>query len=177
MKERRPLNELISLDPHGQGKFSVVPSSSLCGKKDCTILSARISLSYANGSEASPDQGVYIHHLLSFAPVKAVTNAVGLCDVQNPDKNILSKYMPVHIPFSPFTGRGEDGGPVSMVFTSEDGSFNSGYHLGKDNVLIVMSDLVNYKDYSQEVYLTYDYEYVDGFQGDSAMTTLLSVTG
>jgi hypothetical protein len=41
----------------------------------------------------------------------------------------------------------------------------------------VQSDLVNYKNYTQNVYLTWDYEYVPGFVGINAITTLLSVTG
>jgi hypothetical protein len=178
-QDYRPMNEMMSLDPRGQGKISFLPKGGLCGGEDCTILSARLGLSYEDGSEASPETGVYIHHLLSFSPSRPSTNAIGLCDVTNPKEDIgfVNKILSNKLPFSPFTGRGEDGGAVSMVFTSGDGKFDSGYHLGKDDFVLVQSDLVNYKNTTQNVYLTYEYEYVPGFQGINAITTLLSVTG
>ena len=134
-------------------------------------------MTYEDGSEASPETGVYIHHLLAFVPGKPSTNAIGLCDVEDPakDTGIMSKLNT--LPLSPFTGRGEDGGAVFMMFTSEDGKYNSGFHLGKNDNIVVQSDLVNYKNETQKVYLTYEYEYVEGLQGAQAITTLLSVTG
>jgi hypothetical protein len=136
-------------------------------------------MTYEDGSEATPDTGVYVHHLLSFTPGHPSTNAIGLCDVPDPAKDIgsFNKAMSNTLPFSPFTGRGEDGGAVPYVFTSDDGKFESGFHMGKNDFVLVQSDLVNYKNETQTVYLTYDYEYVDGFQGASAITTLMSVTG
>jgi hypothetical protein len=167
------------LDPRGQGKLTLLPKGNLCGDKDCTILTARLGLTYANGSEATPQTGAYIHHLLSFSPSRPSTNAIGLCDVPNSaqDVGFVNKILPLNLPFAPFTGRGEDGGPVFTQFTSDDGTYNSGFHLGKDDYIIVQSDLVNYNNETQNVYVTYEYEYVDGFQGASAISTLLSVTG
>jgi hypothetical protein len=175
----RPITELMSLDPRGQGKISFLPKGGLCGNKDCTVLSVRIGLTYADGKEATPETGVYIHHLLSFTAARPSTNAIGLCDVEDPAKDLgfFNRIMPTTLPFAPFTGRGEDGGAVNMVYTSDDGRYNSGFHLGKDDTILVQSDLVNYKNETQDVYLTFDYEYVEGFQGISAITTLLSVTG
>lgn len=136
-------------------------------------------MTYEDGSIASPETGVYIHHLLSFSPSRPSTNAIGLCDVEDSSKDIgwFNRIIPNNLPFSPFTGRGEDGEAVSYVFTPENGGFNSGFHLGKNDLIIVQSDLVNYKNESQNVYLTFDYEYEPGLQGDAAITTLLSVTG
>jgi hypothetical protein len=173
------MTEMISLDPRGQGKISYIPKGSLCNGEDCTVLTARLSLSYEDGKAATPETGVYIHHLLSFSIGRESTNSIGLCDVADPAKDIgfVNKLLPERLPFSPFTGRGEDGGPVSMVFTSDDGTYNSGYHLGKDDYVLIQSDLVNYRNESQNVFLTWDYEYVPGFQGLQAITTLLSVTG
>jgi hypothetical protein len=182
-QDQRPLKEIFSLDPKGQAKFGLLPKGNLCGDKDCTILTARFGLTYENGSEASPQTGVYIHHLLSFSttlsPSRPARNAIGLCDVQDSaqDAGFINKLLPLDIPIAPFTQRGEDGGPVFTQFTSDDGSYNSGFHLGKDDYIIVQSDLVNYNNDTQNVYVTYEYEYVDGFQGASAISTLLSVTG
>lgn len=178
-QDYRPYSELMSLDPRGQGKLTYLPKGNLCGGKDCTILTARLGLTYEDGREASPETGVYIHHLLSFNPSRPSTNAIGLCDVTDPDKDLgfINKILPSNLPIAPFTGRGEDGGPVSATFTSEDGKYDSGFHLGKNDYLVVQSDLVNYSNETQNVYLTYEYEYVDGFQGVSAISTLLSVTG
>jgi hypothetical protein len=150
----------------------------MCEGKDCTLLSARIGLTYEDGSEANPDNGVYIHHLLSFSPNHPSDNAVGFCDVSEPSKDLgFNKYLPLKLPFSPFTGRGEDGAAVDMLFTSSDGRYNSGYHLGKNDYVMVQSDLVNYSNETKKVFVTYEYEYVQGYQGISAITTMLSVTG
>src|ERR1700761_7368516 len=150
------MTELLSLDPRGQGKLSYLPKGSLCGGNDCTILSSRIGLSYEDGSEATPETGMYIHHLLAFSASRPSVNAIGLCDVDDPTKDIgwFNKILPSNIPISPFTGRGEDGGAVSMVFTSDDGKYDSGFHLGKNDYIVVQSDLVNYKNETQNVYLT-----------------------
>lgn len=175
----RPMSEVFSLDPRGQGTVSFIGKGNLCGGKDCTILSARIGLTYADGTDATPETGVYIHHLLSFLPGVPSVNSIGFCDVAEPEKDIgfFNNIVGNNLPFSPFTGRGEDGGPVSMIFTSGDGKFNSGFHIGKDDVIVVQSDIVNYKNVSQNVYVTYEYEWVEGFQGVKAITTLLSVAG
>jgi hypothetical protein len=179
-QENRPIADVLqSLDPRGQGAAAYLPKGSLCDGRDCTLLSARLGLTYEDGREATPETGVYIHHLLSFNPSRTSTNAIGICDVPDPDKDIgfVNKVFPNALPISPFSGRGEDGGPVNQIFTSSDGTYNSGYHLGKNDYVVVQSDLVNNRNQSQKVYLTYDYEYVDGFQGASAISTLLSVTG
>jgi hypothetical protein len=150
----------------------------MCEGRDCTVLSARIGLTYEDGTEATPDNGVYIHHLLSFSPNRPTDNAIGFCDVPEPEKDLgFNKYLPLRLPFSPFTGRGEDGAAVDMLFTSNDGKFNSGYHLGKDDYVLIQSDLVNYSNVTKNVFVTYEYEYVEGFQGISAITAMLSVTG
>jgi hypothetical protein len=159
--------------------LTYLPKGNLCGNEDCTILSARLGLTYEDGSEASPETGVYIHHVLSFSPSRPAQNAIGLCDVDDPKKDIgfINKLVGGYLPFSPFTGRGEDGGPVSAIFTTEDGKYDSGFHLGAKDYIIVQSDLVNYRNYTQNVYLTWDYQYVPGIQGEAAIATLLSVTG
>jgi hypothetical protein len=171
--------EFMSLDPRGQGMISHLTKGGFCGDEDCTILSARVGVAYEDGKEATPDTGVYIHHLLAFSISRPAVNAIGMCDVKDPKNDIgfFNKLLSGSLPFSPFTGRGEDGGGVNMLFTSEDGTFDSGFHLGKEDRILVQSDLVNYKNESQKIYLTMDYEYVPGFQGTQAITTLLSVTG
>jgi len=134
-------------------------------------------LTYEDGTEATPDNGVYIHHLLSFSPIRPTTNAIGPCDVNDPSKDIgINKYLE-NLPFSPFTGRGEDGAAVDMVFTSSDGKFDSGYHLGKNDYIMMQSDLVNYSNDTKKVFVTYEYEYVEGLQGASAITSMISATG
>jgi hypothetical protein len=170
---------MLSLDPRGQSKIAFLRKGNLCDNKDCTILMARISLTYKDGEPATPDTGVYVHHILSFVPTRPSINAIGICDVPDASKDIgkVNQAVARRIPLSPFTGRGEDGGPVSMLFTSTGGKYNSGFHLGRNDIVMVQTDLVNYANKSQDVYLTYDYEYVDGFQGRQAITTMLSVTG
>jgi hypothetical protein len=84
----------------------------LCGVEDCTILSARLGLSYEDGSEASPETGVYIHHVLSFSPTRPSMGAIGMCDVDDLQETkgipaFVNKLTGGYLPFSPFTGRGK----------------------------------------------------------------------
>ena len=64
-------------------------------------------MTYENGSEASPQTGVYIHHLLAFVPSRPSTNAIGRCDVNEvtPENTGTGKFN--NTPMSPFTGRGD----------------------------------------------------------------------
>lgn len=61
-------------------------------------------------------------------------------------------------------------------YTTPDGKMDSGYYV-KDNTFAVQSEVVNYKDTPQQVYLTLDLEYLPGKVGRDSLFTLLTVTG
>jgi hypothetical protein len=78
---------------------------------------------------------------------------------------------------SEFVVHGEDGAAGTILFTSKDGRYNSGFFVGQNDNFMHQIDLVNYKPETRNVYVTYDVEYLDGHVGADASAGLLSVTG
>jgi len=130
----------------------------------CTLLSAHYRLVHPNGTEATPKEGVYIHHVISFLSPKVSTNPIGAGNI----KIGKGAY---------FIDRGEDSGQTDTVFTSHDGKFDSGYQIKSKPTITLSYDIVNYRDQAKQLHLEIEYEYVDGIVGKDAGHTLKSVTG
>lgn len=82
------------------------------------------------------------------------------------------------IPFTTMTGFGEDqrnGSP--MLYTTEDGSYDSGFHLLPTSTLAVQMELVNYSNVTKNLFTTIEYEYVEGIHGQPVVPNLIPVTG
>jgi hypothetical protein len=76
-----------------------------------------------------------------------------------------------------FIAHGEDGATGTTLYTSQDGKYNSGYFVGKNDKFLHWVDLVNYRSEAREVYVSYEIEYLEGKTGDDASAALMSVTG
>jgi hypothetical protein len=63
-------------------------------------------------------------------------------------------------PVSQIFGSGDDGS--AQNFYSIDPSFKSGYYIGKKDIILHTSELINYKNTTQKVYITADVEYIPG---------------
>jgi len=131
-----------------------------------TLLSAHYRLVHPNGEEATPKEGIYIHHMISFLSPKTSQNPIGGGSVAGGIGG--GAY---------FIDRGEDSGQTDTIFTSPDGKFNSGYQINGNPSITVSYDLVNYKDTPKQLHLELEYEYVEGIVGKDAGHTLKSVTG
>jgi hypothetical protein len=167
---KKPAGQSISLDPKGQGGIGII-SKGLCSY--CTVLAARWSLSYEDGKDATPANGVYIHHIISFDTSKAPSNPIGIC---KSDSTASAGNSPLSA-LASFLDRGEDGGDAHTVFTTSDGLYDSGFHLGKNRTIAVNFDIVNYDNFTKKVYVNLDVEYMDGIIGRDAGHTRKSVTG
>jgi hypothetical protein len=135
----------FSMDPAGTGWNSIAADF----PKDITVLKTNTSLVLEDGTRADISNGLYLHHLLFFNPVKPYPPMVG-CDGR-----------PLHrFPVSLFMAGSEDipGG----VFTTGDGKFNSGYYIGKADPIVMMGDVVNLKNETRYVYAKSDIEYLPG---------------
>lgn len=154
----------FAMDPMGQSGM-LRAGQGMCSK--CTLLSAHYRLVHPDGSEATPKEGVYIHHMISFLSPKTSVSPIG-GGMSLGGGGAGGAY---------FIDRGEDSGQTDTVFTSPDGKFNSGYHIVAQPSITVSYDLVNYKDTPRQLHLEIEYEYVDGIQGKDAGHTLKSVTG
>jgi hypothetical protein len=149
------------MDPQGQAGM-LKAGAGMC--TTCTLLSAHYRLVHPNGQEATPKEGVYIHHMTSFLSPKKSDNPIG------PSINLGSGS-------AYFIDRGEDSGETDTVFTSPDGKFDSGYQVNGKPSITVSYDFVNYKDIAQQLHLELEYEWLDGIVGKDAGHTLKSVAG
>ena len=156
----------MSMDPKGQGGITSI-SGGICS--DCPILSGHFRLTAALDKEVGPKDGIYIHHMVSFDTSKKFENPIGSCGGKG--LGGLGGGM------AAFVDRGEDSGEMETIFTSQDGKYNSGYHMGKSEKFTVQYDLVNYKAKPMDIYLNLEYEYLPGIVGKDAGHTLKSVSG
>jgi hypothetical protein len=157
----------VSMDPNGQsGTLRIGAAQGMCDK--CTLLSAHFRLAHADGKEATPEQGIYIHHLTSILSPKNITNPIVGASVPTATGGLGSAY---------FIDRGEDSGQTDTIFTTADGKFNSGFHINARSTITATYDFVNYKNTAHQLYLELEYEYVDGIVGRDAGHTLKTVPG
>jgi len=150
----------LAMDPKGQAGFASI-SKGLCTK--CSILSARFLLTNPDGSAASPANGIYIHHFVSYATGKAIKNPIPGCEGGFPGMA------------APFIDRGEDSGDTDTIFTTADGVYKSGFFLNS-GALNMQYDMVNYNTAAKNIYINLEVEYVEGQEGKDAGHTLKSVT-
>jgi hypothetical protein len=167
LQTKKPLAASLSMDPKGQGGLLTI-NKGLCN--NCTVLAGRYKLTYADGREALPKDGVYIHHMVSSDTTKRGVGVIGACGGSSAGgaKSLGSAY---------FIDRGEDSGNTETIFTTPDGKYNSGFHVGASPRISMQYDIVNYKNTQQEIYINLEYEYVEGKVGADAGYTLKSVTG
>jgi hypothetical protein len=140
---------------------------------DCTVLSARMGLEFEDGTVAGPEKGVYVHHLYAFDVTKEGVVTSLPCDFET------VKPVPFDpmIPFAPFAVQGEDNGDSAIIYTADNGTFDSGFYIGPNDQFLLNSDLVNYNDDAKNVFVTMDIEFVPGKVGLEAFPNLLSVVG
>lgn len=129
-------------------------------------------MTFEDGSEAGPANGVYIHHVISFDISKPANLPVSKCGAGQaaPTRRISLG--------SEFLAQGDDSGSTgSILFTSKDGTYQSGFLVGANDKILQQVDLVNYNAESKKVLIKYEIEYVDGHVGSDAAAALMSVTG
>jgi hypothetical protein len=132
-------------------------------------------LELEDGSQADPAHGVFIHHISVADISRSGPWTVLPCDY--PRWNFTEQPISATIPFVTFTGFGEDQRNAPILYTSRDGTFNSGFHLLSKSVLLLQMELVNYSDDAKGLYTTIEYEYVDGIHGQAVVPNLIPVTG
>jgi hypothetical protein len=75
-----------------------------------------------------------------------------------------------------FVGTGEDSTEGGAVYTSDDGTRNTGYHVGAQDSFTGWAEIVNYNKEAKKIYVFYDLEWVPGIQGDDVKTVTLTAT-
>ncbi|PGH08669.1 hypothetical protein AJ79_05951 [Helicocarpus griseus UAMH5409] len=175
-EEEKPEGTIPSMDPNGEGYLSKWKEG-IC--HDCTVLGGVIGLQMENGTNAL-DNGVYIHHILSFDRTKKTDSFVSRCPTEDGKPSgglggIIDKIG--GLMGTMFVGVGEDNGNDFKIYSNDASGIKSGFHIGPDDEFFANIDLVNYNPQPLDVFVTMDIEFVDGKEGFDAYGTLLDVGG
>jgi len=156
----------------GQSIFYTMPKT-LCNRDGpCTILAAKVGVAFADGSDANPASGIYIHHILTSDNMKKQKPWLSNCgSTSRPALNIAGL-----LGGTAFVGTGEDSAEGHTLYTSEDGTRDSGYHVGAADSFTGWAQLVNYNKEAKQIYVVYDVEYVPGIHGDDIKTATFTAT-
>jgi hypothetical protein len=116
---------------------------------DCMVLRGGAVLEFANGTHASIADGIYNHHV--------ITNNYG-----KKEHSVTCPGSSVSIPKSAglFIAAGNDHG--DQLYTSEDGSFKSGYYIKPTDTFDMEGEFMNYNAAPQTIYVVIDFEYLPG---------------
>jgi len=156
----------------GQSFFYTMPRNLCNSAGPCTILAAQVGVVYADGKVANPSNGIFIHHILTSDSTKKTTYWVSNCgSPTSPPLNIAGL-----LGGTAFVGTGEDSTEGGAVYTSEDGTRNTGYHVGAQDTFTGWAEIVNYNKVSKQIYVFYDIEWVPGTVGDDVKTVTLTAT-
>jgi len=138
-----------SMDPAGTG-FTYLAGSDF--PRDITVLFAASKLVFEDNTDAGIDHGIYNHHV-AFSDLNKAPTSIVSCD----RKIIGSEDLAV----STFVN-GANEKDNGALYTTVDGKFNSGYYIGKNHGILLTGDVINYKNWTQDVYTLTELEYVEG---------------
>jgi hypothetical protein len=164
----------MSMDPAGQSFMLSIPKGTFCGGKACTILTGKVGLQLENGTVADPNSGIYIHHILASNSNKKIEPFVSGCDVTADKLNTVTKPAARG---ASFVGGSEDNAAEPIMYTTLDGTLESGYWLSPSNSIGVMMDIVRNNKQIKQLYLTYELEWLPSHVGADSQGVLMSVTG
>jgi hypothetical protein len=120
--------------------------------RDITVLRANSTVMFPDGSKAEVPQGIYNHHQMFTDSAKS-TPSFSTCEGSTPRPAM---------PMSLFMGGSEDKGDV--YYSTPDGLFDSGYYIGKDDMIVFGGDVVNYNLEQRTVFSVTEMEFIKGKQ-------------
>jgi len=156
----------------GQSIRYSMPKTLCNSNGPCTVLAGQVGIVFADGKQATPATGIYIHHILTSDSTKKQTPWLSNCgSPTRPAVNIAGL-----LGGTAFVGTGEDSAEGGQVYTSEDGTRNSGYHVGANDVFTGWAQVVNYNKENKQVYIFYDLEWVPGIVGEDTKVATFTAT-
>jgi hypothetical protein len=134
------------MDPHGTG-YSYMAGDDF--PRDVTILETKSEIVNEQFKRADLAEGLYNHHNV-FYDISHSTTPILQCDTA--PKSALASSL--------FMGGATE---VSTTrFAVKDGSFKSGFYLGKNDKISIVVDVVNYRNNERTVYSVSEIEYIPG---------------
>jgi hypothetical protein len=138
-----------SLDPQGTSWANFAADF----PSDITMLNAKLSINYADGTEISNANGVYNHHAFFFDTSKSMDS-----DLQCQGSH--DKIAPLNAIASAAADSGNPAAAAMVAnFTTRPIAAN---YIPKDHKMLLTCDLVNYNKEVKEIYMNVDLQYIDG---------------
>jgi hypothetical protein len=155
----------IQFDPNSKAFANIVDFPS-----DITMLFTDHYLEYEDGRRANASNGVYSHHTLYFDVTKGWKSQWGC-------PGPMGSMYPQITLMGVLNNQVED--TTATTFTSPDGKFDSGFYVGKNDIVLGSGEIINYNDEAKKVYIVADIEYLPGKQPGFLDTSIqaLFVTG
>lgn len=122
--------------------------------RNATVLAGKVGLSFLDGSVADETKGVYIHHVITQDTSKKVAPFVTFCDSKaiSTGAGISDRLMGGL--GAGFLGTGDDNKNMQTYYTTPDGKYDAGFHLGTKDSFVANVMTVNYNTSPKQVYLT-----------------------
>jgi hypothetical protein len=173
-----------AMDPEGF-QVSKTLNDGIC--KDCSILSSKIDAVFENGTRADLTSGVYLHHIIALngGTVQSKTNDLfhPFVDFCSGGGFMMNAGMGAMSSLNWITGAKKPDifafGAVDEFrqwFTTPDGSMDSGFYRGPNDMMFAQAEIINYRPEPQKVYLQFDIEFVAGKAKKNAATMFASAT-
>jgi hypothetical protein len=171
---KTPRGNRVSTDPGGTTYTQYLEE--VC--TDCILLSADPSLTFANKSKVALTDGIYNHHISvagmggkgSTMPFQCSRAAL------SSGSSLVNGWQLPSIPFSLIFGAGHD--DIGIEWAVKNNSLKTGRRIAKGETMVHSSQFVNYQPNDQQVFLTFEVEYVPGSPGflDASLQSM-SATG
>ncbi|KAF2668934.1 hypothetical protein BT63DRAFT_478836 [Microthyrium microscopicum] len=127
---------------------------------DSTLLFAKNTLEYENGKIADQASGVYNHHV-AFIDTNKFTPLFASCPSSSAvSPGAVPSSMPSLGAPAVMMGASEEIG--SNAYSTPDGTFNSGFYIGKADKVIMSGEVVNYSNDTKVIYAVSDVEFIPG---------------
>lgn len=138
----------------------------------CTVYSGKLGVMFEDGSPATPEKDIYIHHVLTTDVSKKTDPFLSSCNAPTRPGYSVSSLRPGS---TGFVGVGEDSGEHPVLYTTEDGKLDAGYHIKQGETFEANVVLVNYNKVPKRVLITYDLEWSPGLVGSNTKGMLIAV--
>jgi hypothetical protein len=140
-----------SLDPAGTAYIQLAGDDF---PKDATYLFTHLDVVDKDGKGIDIAAGLYPHHAVFFSSGRFAMNSFLSCN----GKSIKIPTIPSVV--------GTAAERADNQYYVKGSKVNTGFYVPKDDKVIMQIDIVNYKDYDQDVYVIPEIEYIPGKQAD-----------
>jgi hypothetical protein len=149
---------IIQMDP----KSTVLVRTLRGLPNDAAILSAKPGLVFEDGSPATFNEGVYIHHFL-IADMSKPSAPFALCPNMHKEKT-LGLWTAGYVLEAVGAGLvqvGNDAAHDPNLYYSKSGNIRSAFLTSQDDLFLLQAEIVNYNPTNRTVYFTLEMEYLE----------------